>query len=70
MLRKELRDSDIPHRTTIRNRILEVWDNHLDQLANAMQVPLSFISTRKHGLTCDSGVFRQSLIYDGHVVRS
>ena len=39
MLRDELRDEDIPHRTTIRNRILEVWDNHLDQLANEMQVP-------------------------------
>lgn len=41
MLREELTDNDIPHRTTIRNHILEVWDNHLDQLANAMQVPSS-----------------------------
>ncbi|KAJ7704901.1 hypothetical protein B0H17DRAFT_1175431 [Mycena rosella] len=28
MLRSELRDQDIPHRTTIRKRIIEVWDEH------------------------------------------
>lgn len=38
MLREELRDEDIPHRTTIRNRILQVWDEHLDALANEMKV--------------------------------
>jgi hypothetical protein len=41
MLHEELRDEDIPHQTMIRNRILEVWDDHLDQLANEMQVPFS-----------------------------
>ena len=40
MLREELKDEDIPHRTTVRNRILEIWDEHLDQLANEMQVCL------------------------------
>jgi hypothetical protein len=40
MLREELKDKDIPHRTTVRNRILEIWDEHLDQLANEMQVCL------------------------------
>ncbi|KAJ7137399.1 hypothetical protein C8R43DRAFT_893785, partial [Mycena crocata] len=32
MLRSDLKDSDIPHRTTIRNRIMELWDKHLDRL--------------------------------------
>lgn len=40
MLREELKDSDIPHRTTIRNRILEVWDEHLDRLQKEMEVAL------------------------------
>lgn len=40
MLREDLRDEDIPHRTTIRNRILEVWDTYLETLANEMQVNL------------------------------
>src|ERR1700676_5384888 len=38
MLRDELKDEDIPHRTTVRNRILEVWDEHLDHLAEEMNV--------------------------------
>lgn len=29
---------DIPHRTTIRKRIMEVFDTYLDQLVEAMQV--------------------------------
>lgn len=41
MLREGLRDEDIPHRTTVRNHILEVWDEHLDNLAEEMQVGLS-----------------------------
>ncbi|KAH9972298.1 hypothetical protein BGW80DRAFT_1173296 [Lactifluus volemus] len=42
MLRDDLQDKDIPHRTTIRNRILEVWDTYLETLANEMQVNLRF----------------------------
>ena len=38
MLREDLKDDDIPHRTTVCNRILEIWDDHLEQLANEMQV--------------------------------
>ena len=38
MLREDLKDDDIPHRTMVRNRILEIWDDHLEQLANEMQV--------------------------------
>jgi hypothetical protein len=38
MLRSELRESDIPHRTLIRERILQVWDEHLDLLEAEMAV--------------------------------
>ncbi|KAJ7463230.1 hypothetical protein FB451DRAFT_463925, partial [Mycena latifolia] len=36
MLRSELQDSDIPHRTKIRKRIIEVWDEYLDTLQREM----------------------------------
>ncbi|KAJ6586162.1 hypothetical protein B0H19DRAFT_925946 [Mycena capillaripes] len=36
MLRSELKDSDIPHRTKIRKRIIEVWDEHLAHLESEM----------------------------------
>ncbi|KAJ6540365.1 hypothetical protein B0H19DRAFT_959772, partial [Mycena capillaripes] len=36
LLRSELRDSDIPHRTKIRKRIIEVWDEHLAHLESEM----------------------------------
>ncbi|KIM55092.1 hypothetical protein SCLCIDRAFT_63979, partial [Scleroderma citrinum Foug A] len=29
-------DKDIPHRTTIRKRIMEIFDDHFNQLAEAM----------------------------------
>jgi hypothetical protein len=38
MLREELQDADIPHRTTIRKRVMEIFEDYLDQLADAMQV--------------------------------
>jgi hypothetical protein len=40
MLREGLRNEDIPHRTTVRNRILQVWDEHLDTLSGEMKVCL------------------------------
>ena len=43
MLREDLRDSDIPHRTKMRVRVLETWDKHLDKLQDEMRV-----STVKH----------------------
>jgi len=42
MLREDLKDADIPHRTTIRSRIMEVWDEHLDELEAEMSVSSSF----------------------------
>ena len=40
MLRKELRESDIPGRTTIRKRIEEVYEEHLEKLRGEMEVRL------------------------------
>lgn len=47
MLRAELKDSDIPHRTKIRKRIIETWDEHLNTLQREMAVCCScfFLST-------------------------
>jgi hypothetical protein len=72
VLREELRDNDIPHRTTIRNRVLEVWDEYLDQLTKEMQVCLRAVSSfyQTSLLSYDVGIFRKDLIYNGHVVRS
>jgi hypothetical protein len=38
MLREELEESDIPHRTAVRDHIMEVWDEHLEALQNEMAV--------------------------------
>lgn len=38
MLRKELREEDIPHRTTIRARIIQVWEEHLEELSKGFEV--------------------------------
>ncbi|KAK7014542.1 ribonuclease H-like domain-containing protein, partial [Favolaschia claudopus] len=38
MLRAELNDSDIPHRTKIRKRVIEIWDEHLSHLESEMGV--------------------------------
>jgi len=41
MLRQELKDSDIPHRATIRRRIEEIWEEHLKGLEDELKVRLS-----------------------------
>lgn len=38
MLRSELTDQDIPHRTTLRTRILERLDEHFETLRSDMAV--------------------------------
>ncbi|KAJ7708536.1 hypothetical protein B0H14DRAFT_2415342, partial [Mycena olivaceomarginata] len=38
MLRAELKNSDIPHRTKIRKRVIEIWDEHLNTLQEEMAV--------------------------------
>ncbi|KAJ7730099.1 hypothetical protein DFH07DRAFT_756418, partial [Mycena maculata] len=49
MLWAELRDKDIPHRTTIRKRIIEVWDEHLNTLERELGVRfLSLILFQPH----------------------
>ena len=37
-LQQDLKDSDIPHRTTIRNRVKEMWDEHLNVLKADLKV--------------------------------
>ncbi|KAJ7896876.1 hypothetical protein B0H13DRAFT_1519695, partial [Mycena leptocephala] len=41
----ELKDSDIPHRTKIRKRIIEIWDEHLNTLQEEMAGAIGMIST-------------------------
>jgi hypothetical protein len=38
LLRKELKESDIPSRSTMRNRIEEAYDEHMKQLEEDMAV--------------------------------
>lgn len=38
MLREDLKDSDIPHRTTVREHIMATWGKHLDELQAEMMV--------------------------------
>ena len=38
LLQEELKDSDIPHRTTIRKCIKEIWDEHLAGLESEIKV--------------------------------
>ena len=38
MLCEELKDSDIPHRTRLREYIMKTWGDHLDTLQNEMGV--------------------------------
>lgn len=38
MLREDLQDEHIPYRMTVRNRILQVWDEHLVTLSTEMKV--------------------------------
>ncbi|KAJ2921800.1 hypothetical protein H1R20_g15297, partial [Candolleomyces eurysporus] len=44
MLREELRDEDIPHRTFIRNRIQERWETYMMQLQSELQNSVGRIS--------------------------
>ncbi|KAJ7278309.1 hypothetical protein C8J57DRAFT_1465460 [Mycena rebaudengoi] len=43
MLREDLKDSDIPHRTTIRTRILQLFDEYLDRLQEELNLRASLI---------------------------
>jgi len=38
MLREELRDEDIPRRTHIRQRVGEIWEDHISDLEVEMNV--------------------------------
>ena len=48
MLRKELNESDIPGRTTIRKRVEEIFEEHLCELQRDMNVcPFAFAFLNK-----------------------
>jgi hypothetical protein len=38
MLKKELQDKDIPHRSNLRARVIEILDEHLKKVAKDMEV--------------------------------
>ena len=38
MLHTGLRNQDIPHRTKLRSRVMEIWDLHIRDLRKRMQV--------------------------------
>ncbi|KAH7904018.1 hypothetical protein BJ138DRAFT_969441, partial [Hygrophoropsis aurantiaca] len=40
----ELTDADIPHRTTIRTRVVQILEAHLDELSAEMQNSIGKIS--------------------------
>ena len=42
LLRPELQDTDIPHRTTMHKRIIETCEEALDDLAQCIQVFLAY----------------------------
>jgi hypothetical protein len=41
MLREDLKDSDIPHRTHLRNRVMELLQEYLSDLEKELRVCLS-----------------------------
>ncbi|KAF7372181.1 Dimer-Tnp-hAT domain-containing protein [Mycena venus] len=45
MLREDLQDSDIPHRSTIRNRIMQLFEEHLDRVASDIANAIGKLST-------------------------
>ena len=56
---------------TLHNHIIEIWDEHLDQLTEEMQVCLqlihpsfSYMSLLHH----DAGVFGEGFVHNGYVV--
>lgn len=43
ILRNDLKDSDIPHRTTIRNNIQAIWEEYLTMLEDELKVKFPII---------------------------
>ena len=70
MLRKELRDSDIPGCTTIRKRVEEVLNEQLERLVKDMAVFCIF-SLHHVALTLlPTEISQKNIIYYGYMVRS
>jgi hypothetical protein len=67
MLRADLRDTDIPGRTTLRSRVTELFNEHLEQLETEMKVSTYpfIVLTVAHSLL---EISWQDIIHHGHVV--
>ncbi|PPQ99786.1 LOW QUALITY PROTEIN: hypothetical protein CVT26_009163, partial [Gymnopilus dilepis] len=52
LLKSDLKDSDIPHRTAIRNHVKEVYDEYLMQLESDIKVRFSLLV--RNCLTCEN----------------
>ena len=71
MLQSELWDKDIPHRTTIRKWIMEIFNDHFDQLAEAMRVRGLCILLVNESYWCIvAGVTWENLIHNWRMVQS
>lgn len=73
MLREELKDTDIPHRTKLRERVQEIWEDHLDTVTMEMKVLYSIqmattFSDLLHVTLVYAGFNGQNLSNNGHVV--
>lgn len=68
MLREELKDEDIPHRTTLRNRILEAWDEYVLSLGKQMKASSYPSNPRAYIDGKSSESSRLDIFYHGYVV--
>lgn len=72
MLRSELQDKDIPHRTTLRQHILERLDEYLERLSNDMKVCNSLVFETNYnsdmGTTLYTVIAWEDFFYYGYVV--
>ena len=68
MLREELRDSDIPHRSKMRDRIMEVFKEHLAMLKSDMEVCSSHSSASTTYIIIYLESIGEDFIYNGYVV--
>ncbi|PBK58918.1 hypothetical protein ARMSODRAFT_838033, partial [Armillaria solidipes] len=67
MLREGLKDSDIPHRSSLRARILQMWDEYMEHLASELKVFLYILDrlhiTSKIGwITCDNATNNDTMM--------
>ena len=42
LLRQELKDEDIPGRTKVRERVMQLWEEHISHLSKEIEVRVAF----------------------------